>query len=264
VQTAFRRDAYNGWQWARTLRLLPRPDGGCPCGSTRKCPLSVLRLQIVMSSVLERVASALSSGRVPEAWLVKSFPSLKPLGPYVHEVGERCAEFAAWLSDGPPIVFWISGFFFTQAFLTGARQNYARKHKIPIDLISFDYAVHGDGGVANDGAARHERPEDGVLVRGMFLEAASFDADSHELAEPAPKVLFSPLPTMLFQPKLASDIDASALVYVCPLYKTSERRGTLSTTGHSTNFVCEVKLPSARPQAHWIKRGVAALLSLDG
>ena len=67
-----------------------------------------------MSSDLERMASALSSGRVPELWLGRSFPSLKPLGAYVKEVQERCEAFAAWLQHGPPVVFWISGFFFTQ------------------------------------------------------------------------------------------------------------------------------------------------------
>ena len=41
--------------------------------------------------------------------------SVQALGPYVKEVIERCQFFADWVSNGPPAVYWISAFFFTQA-----------------------------------------------------------------------------------------------------------------------------------------------------
>ena len=48
--------------------------------------------------------------------------------------------------------------------------------------------------------------------------------------------------------------------FECPFYKTNVRAGTLSTTGHSTNHVCNFDLPSNEEPAHWIRRG-AALIS---
>jgi dynein heavy chain, axonemal len=55
---------------------------------------------------------------------------------------------------------------------------------------------------------------------------------------------------------VASDDSA----YACPLYKTAARAGTLSTTGHSTNFVVTLHLPSDRAADYWVSQGVALLV----
>ena len=104
--------------------------------------------------------------------------------------------------------------------------------------------------------------DDGVYVYGVFLEGARYNAATKQLDECESKILFTELPTLWLRPTKLSDLEEPPH-YNCPLYKTSDRRGTLSTTGHSTNFVMYLKLPSEQPQSHWVKRGVAALCQLD-
>jgi len=46
------------------------------------------------------------------------------------------------------------------------------------------------------------------------------------------------------------------------VYKVLSRAGTLSTTGHSTNFVMFLELPSQEEEDVWVRAGVAAFLAL--
>jgi len=209
---------------------------------------------VVMSGDLEAVGKSLLVGRVPGMWAAKSYPSLKPLGSYVQDLLQRLATFQKWIDGKMPSVFWISGFFFTQAFLTGSMQNFARKYTYAIDNVNFDFEVMKEDDYK-------QPPENGVYCRGLFMEGARWDGDTWEVGESIPKVLFAPMPIIWMKPVCGNVPEYPH--YNCPVYRTTARRGTLSTTGHSTNFVMPIRLTSSKPQSHWIRRGAAMVLALD-
>ena len=82
---------------------------------------------------------------------------------------------------------------------------------------------------------------------------------------------FTPLPPMHLLP-VQNRAKRTSGVYMCPVYKILSRRGTLSTTGHSTNFVMFIELNSKTSSVVnqngsadsdvWIKAGVAAFCAL--
>jgi dynein heavy chain len=213
---------------------------------------------VVMSPDLEAVAFKLYDNAVPDMWAAKAYPSLKPLSSWVSDLLERCAFVQKWINSGVPPVYWVSGFFFPQAFLTGTLQNFARKFQFPIDTVSFSFQVM-DSLVEEAVAAG---PEDGCYIRGLFMEGARWDPEAHLVGESRPKELFTEFPIIWLKPEQFRKRPESGL-YDCPVYKTLTRAGTLSTTGHSTNYVLMLELPSDQEQSFWICRGVALFTALS-
>uniref|UniRef100_K3W9Z0 AAA+ ATPase domain-containing protein n=1 Tax=Globisporangium ultimum (strain ATCC 200006 / CBS 805.95 / DAOM BR144) TaxID=431595 RepID=K3W9Z0_GLOUD len=230
----------------------------------------------VMSPELETMANCIFNQKVPPLWEKKAYPSLKPLSSWVEDLLERIRFLTHWVDNGIPVVFWLSGFFFPQGFLTGIQQNHARQFGIAIDTLSFDFLMHPDP----PEEIRSKPAKGGCYMTGLFIEGARWDKATYSLIDPFPKELFSKMPVIHLLPIKDRQAPQSG-IYRCPVYKILTRTGTLSTTGHSTNFVFWIEVPSNKgtifrnslvsetnlqiqfaDQDYWIKAGVACFLSL--
>jgi len=214
---------------------------------------------VVMTADLEEVSNGVFHNARPAYWMQVSYPSLKPLSSYLADLANRLSFFQQWIDHGAPASFWMSGLFFTQSFVTGQLQNFARKERLPIDSLHWNYVVMKRVFEVNN------KPSSGCYTYGAFLDGARWDDAEAVIEEAVPKMLFDGMPIIHLVPVDAKRDKTPKYVYPAPLYKTSERRGTLSTTGHSTNFVMTVLLPISKhhTEKYWTKRGVAMLCQLD-
>ena len=212
---------------------------------------------VVMSGPLEDMYNAFLFQRVPPAWEKAGYPCLKPLTSWTEDFFGRIAFIGDWLRMGPQPCYWLPSFFFPQGFMTSVKQTYSRKYAIAVDTLLIGCEV-----MPFDRLAATKGPPDGVYIYGLYMEGARFDRKAMQISESLPSILFDEMPCIWLKPSLTVDYDP-ADIYDCPLYKTSIRAGTLSTTGHSTNFVVELKIPSKKEQTYWINRGTAMLCMLD-
>jgi dynein heavy chain len=215
---------------------------------------------VVMSIALERIYNSFINKSVPLQWADAAYPSLKPLSGWIDDLIDRLVFMHEWSTkmgeDGMPS-YWVPAFFFPQGFMTAVLQTHARKYTIAIDTLIFRTEVRG---FFEDDV--QVIPEIGVNMHGLFVQGCRWDLGTKQLEEYKEKDLFPKLPCIWIEPITLENYTQKG-TYQAPLYKTSERRGTLSTTGHSTNFVLFLDLAIMIDPVHWVRRGVAMLCQLD-
>ena len=215
-----------------------------------------------LTDEIEEMASQLIKGQIPSSWVKASYPSKKPILSWIKDLSNRLNFFNDWINKGTPEKFWFSAFFFTQSFLTGIKQNYARKNKESIDRLEFQFDFDDEGKCDMEKVRRREV----YYIYGVFIEGAEWNKETHTIDELTGKNITCEMPPIILKVKVFDEKQSTGhgkYNYECPVYKCSSRQGSLSTTGHSTNYIFTVYLPCNKEPNHWIKRGVALLNQLD-
>merc|ERR1719262_459196 len=108
-------------------------------------------------------------------------------------------------------------------------QVYARSTKIPIDTLAFYTFVTEDLVWIDEELTGHR--EKGVNIHGLYIQGCGWENVNSMLKESEKSVLFDQMPVIWLDPVLETELAAmNKGRYISPLYKTSERRGALSTT----------------------------------
>jgi len=132
-----------------------------------------------MSGDLEKMSTSIFDNQVPVLWCNEGeglgFLSQKPLASWIMDCNDRISFLQKWYDDGTPAVYWVSGFFFPQAFFTGTLQNYARSLTIAIDELAFSYVIEDKMSYLDI----KKKPEKGCYVYGMYLEGCKWDYETN-------------------------------------------------------------------------------------
>ena len=159
--------------------------------------------------------------------------------------------------SGEPNSFWLGRFTYPISFLTAILQRYSRNKKISIDQLEWKFKVLHTSSI-RELQQQSQIPNEGILIRGLYLEGAKWSKKSNTLIRQKPLELISNLPIIHFLPieKNKKDIKGlfSAPTYIYPI------RGIKN---NYQSFILSIDLPTEEPSENWIKRGTAILLSLE-
>lgn len=214
--------------------------------------------ELIMTEELEQAYFAILNNQVPKSWTKLAYPSLRNLAGWNSDLLLRVDFFRKWYLEGKPNSYWLSAFYFPQGFLTSVLQHYSRATKIAIDKLTFNFEFkHVDQSVIA------VRPEKGCIIHGLFMEACRMDPQRNTLIDNPLGQMSAPAPLIYFNP--TDNFIAKPNECAMPLYKTSKRAGTLSATGHSTNFILTVYVPTPPklPSEYWILNGAAFVCDVD-
>jgi len=220
---------------------------------------------VIMTPNLQIALNSIFDAKPPKFWYMDPSGAqiawtLPTLSLWFDGLLKREEQLTLWLKSGRPNVYWMTGFFNAQGFLTAMKQEVTRRHKH--DRWALDDVILKSTVLDETDYRKIRSPTDdgGVYVHGMFLDGCSWDPKQKILTESKPKELYTSLPIVHFTAitNKMNEVEkqkSKYKLYQCPCY-TVPRRTDL-------NYVCVMNMPSKKMSDHWTLRGVAVLCSKD-
>eukprot|EP00913_Durusdinium_trenchii_P022198 g20858.t1 len=209
---------------------------------------------VVFSPELEAVADGCLTNKIPGPWMGVSYPSLKPLQSYVDDF--------LLLLGWNPIHVLVQRLLLPAGILDRCAAELRANgilaaHEFGFDKIAIDRCIWNFE-VLKAAFKPEEYPAKGAYINGMFMSGARWDDDNMCIEDSFPKVLWAEMSPVWLKPvEKQEDAHNYDKLYNAPIYKTSERKGVLSTSGHSSNFIMYLAIPHSCNGVH---RSLAVLL----
>lgn len=87
-------------------------------------------------------------------------------------------------------------------------------------------------------------PDNGCYIYGLYLDGCKWNWEEKYIDEQEPKVLYYEMCYVYLIPMSEQQLEQNTEIrYSCPVYKTSARKGVLTTIGLSNNYVMNILLP---------------------
>lgn len=96
------------------------------------------------------------------------------------------------------------------------------------------------------------------ILQGLFITGARWNRDTRTIDESFIDQHYDQMPIIILTPREKTNEILNA-GYDAPVYRTPNRCGKITKSGHSTNFVTNFNIKCEKTPSHWIERGVALL-----
>lgn len=103
-------------------------------------PCGILSGAEYLSPHMEEVFTAIKKSHMPQCWMTKSYPSVKPIGSYINDLLNRLDWLRKWDCNHPE-VFWLSAFFHPRKFIGFLQQKYASDWEVSLIDLTYDVNV---------------------------------------------------------------------------------------------------------------------------
>eukprot|EP00937_MAST-01D_sp_MAST-1D-sp2_P003391 g3391.t1 len=253
----------------------------------------VLRGEVLARAEVTALQRSLLAHHVPYGWARLAWPSCRGLGAWVSDLVRRVKQLVDWARHNeatfcaadhakpaqpkvaPLPVTWLGGIVAQQAFLAAVRQETALRKRIALDALVTQAAIReatSADAADTDAPARDSNNDsnDSVLVEGLWMQGARWDAEEGGIARARPKELFCAMPVVAVRAVLEADADTDC--YQCPVFRTTRRSVAEEHKRKAgqqrldrvifPGAVFSVQLKSRSPPSRWVLAGVALVLDI--